>query len=107
MRGAFLNRIEFLVVASLAGRDDRQSPDMQEPLQMPIARRVMHGVYGLVVLAEKLGAFLLRQVSENYLRVVWIVNLHRLCGHANQVTPGSGHPPVRSAMAALSASLAG
>jgi hypothetical protein len=30
---------------------------MQEPLQLPVAGRIMGGVYGLVVLAEELGAF--------------------------------------------------
>ena len=40
---------------------------MQEPLQLPVADRVMRSVYGFVVLAEELGPFLLGEVTENYL----------------------------------------
>ena len=63
---------------------------MQEPLQLPVAGRVMRGVYGFVVLAEKLGLFLLGEVTKNHFRVVRILNLSRLGGHATQVTPGPG-----------------
>ena len=57
---------------------------MQEPLQLPVAGRVMRGVYGFVVLAEKLGLFLLGEVTKNHFRVVRILNLSRLGGHATQ-----------------------
>ena len=60
---------------------------------MPVAGRIMRGVYGVVVLAQELGAFLLGQVPENNLRVIRVVNLDRLGGHAIQITPGPGHCP--------------
>ena len=51
-----------------AGRDDRQPPRVQESLQLPVAERIMCGVYGLVVLTEEVRAFALGQVPENGVR---------------------------------------
>src|ERR1035441_3928125 len=70
LRPAALHCCEFLVVASPAGRGDRQPPSAQQPLQLPVAARIMRGVHGLVVLAEELGTFPLGQVAENNLRVI-------------------------------------
>jgi hypothetical protein len=50
--------------------------------KLPVADRVMRGIYGFVVLAEKLGTFLLGEVTENYLGVIRILDLGRLGGHA-------------------------
>jgi hypothetical protein len=61
---------------------------MQEPLQLPVTGRIMRGVHGIVVLAEELGTFPLGQVAENNRRVIRVVNLDKLGGHAIQVTPG-------------------
>ena len=69
---------------------------MQEALQPPLADRIMRGVYSLVVLAEELGAFLLRQVPWNNLRVIRILNLDWLGGHAIQRTTGPGRWPPHS-----------
>jgi putative intracellular protease/amidase len=55
---------------------------MQDPLQPPVARRIMRCIHGLVVLAEELGAFLLGQVFENDLGVIRVLNLDLLSGHA-------------------------
>ena len=55
---------------------------MQEPLEPPVAGRIVRGVHGLVVLAEELGTLLLRQIPENHLRVIRIFVLDRLSGHA-------------------------
>src|ERR1017187_9792477 len=82
--------LQFLVVAGPAGRDDRQPPGVQEPLQLPAGDRITLGVYGLVVLAEELGAFPLGQVAENNRRIIRVVNLGRLGGHATKLLPGPG-----------------
>ena len=58
----------------------------------------MCAVHGLVVLVEKLGAFWLRQVSEDNRRVIWILNFDGPDMHAFNATPERGH---RSADAAL------
>jgi hypothetical protein len=42
---------------------------------VPIARRTMRGIHGLVVLAQELGAFALGQIPENYLRVIRVLDL--------------------------------
>jgi hypothetical protein len=44
---------------------------------------VMRGVYGLVVLTQESGAFLLGQVAENGLGVIRILTLDRFGRHAN------------------------
>jgi hypothetical protein len=49
----------------------------------------MCGVHGLVVVAEELGAFLLRQVPEYNLRVIGVLNLDRRGGRAIKATPGA------------------
>ncbi len=72
---AAAHRFKFLVVSGPAGRDDRQPPCVQEPLQPSVASRIMRGVYSLVVLAEELGAFLLGQVPENDLGIIRILYL--------------------------------
>jgi hypothetical protein len=71
--GATAHRFKLFVVSGSAGRDDRQPPCVQKPLQPPVASRIMRGVYSLVVLAEKLGAFLLGQVPENDRGVIRIL----------------------------------
>src|ERR1022692_4172091 len=96
---AVLHRREFLVVARPAGRDNRQPPGMQEPLHLPVTSRLICGVHGLVILPEELGAFPLRQVPENNPRVIPILNLDRLGGHAIEVTPGPGPYPHPSGFA--------
>lgn len=48
-RSAVLHRPEFLAVADSAGRDDRQPPRVQESLQLPIAERIMCGVFATVL----------------------------------------------------------
>ena len=53
----------------------------------------MRSVHGIVVLPEELSAFLLGQVPENNLRVVRILDLDRLDGHAIKPTPGPGRWP--------------
>jgi hypothetical protein len=65
-------------------------PCVQEPLQPPVASRIMRGVYSLLVLAEELGAFPLGQVPENDLGVIRILVLGQFGGHATEVTPGPG-----------------
>jgi len=52
----------------------------------------MRRVHGLVVLAEELAAFLLRQVPENDLRITRIIDLNRLSGHASKLprSPDAG-----------------
>jgi hypothetical protein len=93
LRGAASHGLKLLVVAGPAGRDDRQPPGMQELSQPPIADRIMRCVHGLVVLAEELAAFLLRQVPENDLRIIRILELNRLSGHASNLHPGSDAGP--------------
>jgi hypothetical protein len=61
---------------------------MQEPLQLPVAERIMCGVYGLVVLTEEVRAFTLGQVPENGLRGIRILSPDRLGEHATQATVG-------------------
>ena len=61
---------------------------MEKLLQLPVAGRVMRRIDRLVILAEKLGMLTLRQVAENYLRVVRIFNLDRLGGHASKLQLG-------------------
>lgn len=95
--GAVAHRREFLVVTGPADRDDRQLPGVQQPLQLAVTGRIMRGVHGGVVLAEELGAFLPGQVPENDRRVIRVLNLGRLCGHAIQATPRPGQ---NSALAA-------
>lgn len=85
LRGAASHCLKLLVIACPAGRDDRQPPGMQELPQPPVAGRIMRCVHGLVVLAEELAAFLLRQVPEDDLRVTRILYLNRLSGHAFNV----------------------
>jgi hypothetical protein len=38
---------------------------VQHLLQAPVAGRVMRGIHGFLVLAQELGAFLLRQILED------------------------------------------
>jgi hypothetical protein len=73
---------------------------MQEPLESSVAGRIMCAIHGVVVLAEKLGAFQLGQVPEDNLRVIRILNLDGPDRHAVNATPGCGR---RSVDAALSA----
>jgi hypothetical protein len=54
---------------------------MQELLQPPVPSWVMRGIHGVVILAQELVSFLLRQVPENDLRVIRILNQKRLGGH--------------------------
>jgi hypothetical protein len=63
---------------------------VQEPLQPPVASRIMRDVYSLVILAQELGAFPLGQVPENDLGVIPILVLGQLGGHATEVAPGPG-----------------
>jgi len=60
--------------------------------ELPVAGRIMRRVHGLVVLAEELAAFLLRQVPENDLRITRIIDLNRLSGHASKLprSPDAG-----------------
>jgi hypothetical protein len=37
---------------------------MQEPLQLPVAERIMCGAYGLVVLTEEVRAFALGRIPQ-------------------------------------------
>ena len=64
---------------------------MEKPAQLPVAGRIMGSVDRVVILAEKLSTLPLRQSPENYGRIVGILRLNRLSGHAIQVTlrPGS------------------
>jgi hypothetical protein len=55
----------------------------------------MRGVHGLVVLAEELGTFPIGQVAENNRRVIRVVNLDRLGGHATKLYPGPDAGPSR------------
>lgn len=48
-----------------ACRDGRQPPRMQEPLQLPVAERIMCGAYGLVVLTEEVRAFARADPADN------------------------------------------
>jgi hypothetical protein len=89
--GATAHLFKLFVVSGSAGRDDRQPPCVQEPLQPPVASQIMRAVYSLVVLAEEFGAFPLGQVPENDLGVVRILVLGQLGGHVTEVTPGPGH----------------
>jgi hypothetical protein len=61
---------------------------MQKPLQLLVTGRVMRRIHRLVILAEELGVLTLRQVAENHLRVVRILNLDRLGGHASKLHLG-------------------
>jgi hypothetical protein len=49
----------------------------------------MRAVDSLVVLPEELATLLLRQVAENYLGVIWILDLNRLSGHAPNQQQGT------------------
>lgn len=97
--GAVVHRREFLVVTGLAGRNGRQPPRMQEPLQLPVAERIMCGVYSLPILAEELGAFAHGEVPEDGLRVIRIINPNRLGEHATQATAGAWTLPASHASA--------
>jgi hypothetical protein len=57
---------------------------------LAVTGRIMRGIHGGVVLAQELGAFLLGQVPENDRRVIRVLNLSRLGGHAIQATSGPG-----------------
>jgi hypothetical protein len=85
--GAITNGFGFLVVARSACRDDRQPPDMQEPLKSSVAGRIVCTIYSVVVLVEKLGAFWLAQVPEDDLRIIGILNLDGPDRHAINATP--------------------
>src|SRR5260221_4717822 len=87
-RGAAAHRLQFLVVAGPAGRDNSQSPRMQESLQPPVTGWVVRGVHGLVVLAEELSAFVLWQMPENRLGGIRVLNLDRLSGPARSLHSG-------------------
>ena len=63
---------------------------MQQLLQPPVAGRIMRRVYRLVVLAEELAAFLLRQVPQNGLGIIRILCLSRRGGHETKLHPGPG-----------------
>ena len=62
-------------------------------------------VDGLVVLAEELAAFLLRKVPENDLRIIWILYLNWLGGHASNVHRGPDAGPWRRGRIACRAAL--
>lgn len=64
---------------------------MQEPLQLPVAGWIVGSVHGLLVLAEELSAFALRQVPENHLGIVGILSLDKLSDHDANPTPRAGH----------------
>lgn len=89
-RGATAHRRDFLVVTGPAGRDGRQPPGVQQPLQLAVTSRIMRGVHGGVVLAEELVVFLRGQVPENDRWVIRVLNLGWFGGHVMQATPESG-----------------
>src|SRR5713226_3196650 len=97
--GTDSHRLELLVITSLAGRDHDQPPRMQELPQSPVTRPVMSAVNSRAVLAEELFTLLLRQVTENHLRVIWILGLDWSGGHVTQATPGPGHDLLRQWLA--------
>jgi len=61
---------------------------MQQLLQPPVAGWITRRVHGVLVLAEELAPFLLRQVPENDLRIIRILCLNLLSGHASNLHRG-------------------
>lgn len=61
---------------------------MEKPLQLPVTSWVMRRIDRLMILAEKFGMLTLRQVAEDYLRVIRIISLDRLSGHAPKLHLG-------------------
>jgi hypothetical protein len=85
MRSAVTHGFKLFVVTGPAGRDDRQSPGMQQLLQPPVAGWIARRVHGVPVLPEKLFPLLLRQVPENNLRIIWVLWLNLLGGHSSKL----------------------
>ena len=67
---------------------------MQEPLESSVAGRFMCAIHGVVILAEKLGAFLLGQIPEDNLRVIRILYLDGPDRHEIYATPRRGRRSV-------------
>jgi hypothetical protein len=70
---------EFFVVARLPGSNDGQAPYVEEVPKLPVTGRIMRGIDRLAVLAEELITFLLREVSQDHLRICGI--FRRLRSH--------------------------
>jgi hypothetical protein len=49
----------------------------------------MRGIYGLVILAEELSAFLLRQVPQDDLRIIWFLGIDKLGDHDGSLRSGT------------------
>jgi hypothetical protein len=60
---------------------------MQQPLQLPVASRIMSGIHSLVILVQELGTFAFGQVPENDLGIIWILNVNRLSRHDPSLRP--------------------
>jgi len=91
-RGAVSHGLEFLVVARLPGRSDRQLARVQQRPQSPVAGWIMRSVHSLVILAEELGALLFGQVPQHDLGIIWILSVDRLGGHGVTLRPGDRIP---------------
>jgi hypothetical protein len=66
---------------------------VQKPPQPPVTGRIMRRLHRLLVLAEELTALPLRQVPENDLRVIRILDLNRLSGHTANLQRGPDADP--------------
>jgi len=60
---------------------------VQDPLQLPVAGRIMGCIDGLVVLTEELTTLPFRQALEDDLRVIRVLRLDRLGGHEPRLRP--------------------
>jgi len=62
---------------------------MQHLPESFISGRVTGGYRSLLILAQELGTFLLRQTPEDHLRIAGILLIDRLGGHAAESTPAT------------------